>query len=386
LNPAGPSAAHPSGAKQAFFLTSKKAIETVAFSAIMYYKVLAWIGSKMDRRRSLGLFAALPLAIASRAFASAPIDEETYVQIGGIAQWVTIKGRDAANPAVLFLHGGPGDALSPYADDTFAGWEKDFTLVQWDQRGAGRTFGKNDPAIEETMTVERMVQDGIELAEYLTRHLHKKKIILVGGSWGSVLGTNMVHARPDLFYAYIGQAQIVDWWANASASYARLLELAQAAQDREAIAALTDIGPPPWHALSQWAKYRKVEQPYQEKLAPTHNYAISPAYASAAERAQYRAADDATFVHFVGLDFNGPLTKVNLRTLGSDFALPFFIVQGTEDLTAIPAVAKSYFDGINAPQKQFYTVPATGHEPSPASMSLTRKILTERVLPLVRDR
>jgi pimeloyl-ACP methyl ester carboxylesterase len=76
------------------------------------------------------------------------VDEKMFVRIGGIDQWITIKGDDRNNPVVLFLHGGPGDALSPFADATYAGWEKDFTLVQWDQRGAGRTYGKSGPSIE----------------------------------------------------------------------------------------------------------------------------------------------------------------------------------------------------------------------------------------------
>ncbi len=122
-----------------------------------------------------------------------------FAPIGGIPQWITIKGDDRANPVILFLHGGPGNAMSPFADAMFAGWEKDFTLVQWDQRGAGRTYTKNGPSVEPTMTLERMTDDGIEVAEFLKKHLGKDRIVLEGGSWGSVLGIRMAHARPDLF-------------------------------------------------------------------------------------------------------------------------------------------------------------------------------------------
>ena len=82
-------------------------------------------------------------AQAVRAHAAEGISEQMFVQIGGIPQWITIKGKDRNNSVVLILHGGPGDALSPYADSMYAGWDKSFTLVQWDQRGAGRTFTKN---------------------------------------------------------------------------------------------------------------------------------------------------------------------------------------------------------------------------------------------------
>jgi pimeloyl-ACP methyl ester carboxylesterase len=130
-----------------------------------------------------------------------PIHEEIFVPIGGIDQWITIHGSDSANPVVLVLHGGPGDALSPYADSLFTGWDKDFTMVEGDQRGAGRTYGKSGPSIEPTMTMERMSKDGVEVVQYLMHRLGKSKIILIGGSWGSVLGVHMVHGRPDLFYA-----------------------------------------------------------------------------------------------------------------------------------------------------------------------------------------
>jgi pimeloyl-ACP methyl ester carboxylesterase len=316
------------------------------------------------------------------------VKDEMFVQIGGIPQWITIKGDDRNNPVVLFLHGGPGDALSPFADAMYAGWEKDFTLVQWDQRGAGRTYGKSGPSIESTMTVERMAEDGIEVAQFLTKHLHKQKIIIYGGSWGSILGIYMAHARPDLFYAYIGDAQMVNWRKNLSASYARVLELARASGDQQAISALTAIGPPPWDSLSKWPVFRKWKVVYQAKMvtAPPAPVALSPAYASPQERAQYEAADDFSFEHFWGLKMSGPLQGVDLPALGTDFSIPIFILQGQEDLTALPELAKAYYDSIKAPRKQFYLVPGTGHEDSATELDLTLKVLVEQVRPLALDR
>ena len=115
------------------------------------------------------------------------VDEAKYVVIGGIEQWITIRGEDRNNPVLLILHGGPGDATNPWGYAGFRSWQKRFTVVQWDQRGAGRTFGKSGPSIAPTMTIDRMTQDGIELAELLRKSLQKDKIILVGHSWGSIL-------------------------------------------------------------------------------------------------------------------------------------------------------------------------------------------------------
>jgi pimeloyl-ACP methyl ester carboxylesterase len=312
-----------------------------------------------------------------------------FVRIGGIDQWITIKGDDRNNPVVLFLHGGPGAAVSPFADAMFGGWEKEFTFVQWDQRGAGRTYGKSGPSIKPTMTMERMAQDGVEVAEFLVKYLHKKKIIIVGGSWGSILGIHMAHARPDLLYAYVGMAQLVNMRKNLPATYERMLDLARASGDREAITELTTIGPPPWDSLfPNWPVFAKWELAYETKraTAPPVPATLSAAYASPQEQARYAEAGNFSFEHFFGLTMSGPLLNDDLAALGPNFAIPIFIVQGQEDLIALPALAKAYLDGIKAPRKQFYLVPGTGHAPSTAELDLTRKVLIEQVRPLALDR
>lgn len=323
-------------------------------------------------------------AQAPQGPASEHVSEQSFVQIGGIPQWITIRGEDRNNPVVLFLHGGPGDVLSPYADSIYGAWDHYFTLVQWDQRGAGRTFTKNGSSIEPTVTVDRMAQDGIEVAEYLIKHLHKKKIVILGGSWGSILGVYMAHTRPDLFYAYVGAAQIVNWQEDLAAGYARVLAMARAGGNQQAITALSAIGPPPWHLVAKWPVYRKWKNIYQAKLvtAPPNRATISPEYASPQEQAQYAAGDDFSFMHFWGPTLSGPLMKVDLPALGTTFAIPIFIIQGQEDLTAAPELAKAYFDSIKAPRKQFYLVPGTGHEDSATSLALTLKVLLEQVRPL----
>jgi pimeloyl-ACP methyl ester carboxylesterase len=147
------------------------------------------------------------------------IDDSRYVEIGGIEQWITIRGEDRRNPVLLFLHGGPGDATNPWGYVTFRSWLKAFTVVQWDQRGAGRTLGKNGASSAPSITVAHMAQDGIELAEFLRKTLQKDKIIVVGHSFGSILGVFMVKSRPDLFYAFVGTGQVADPVRNYAVGY-----------------------------------------------------------------------------------------------------------------------------------------------------------------------
>jgi len=173
------------------------------------------------------------------------IDEGKYVQIGGIEQWITIRGEDRGNPVLLFLHGGPGDATNPWGFAGFRTWLRYFTVVQWDQRGTGRTLGKTGPTIGPTITIDRMTRDGIELAEMLRRTLNQDRIILVGHSWGSILGVLMVKTRPDLFYAYVGTGQVAaDPTRNYTVAYDEVLKAAKRRGDQRAVTELEQVGPP----------------------------------------------------------------------------------------------------------------------------------------------
>ncbi|HQR88206.1 MAG TPA: alpha/beta fold hydrolase, partial [Caulobacter sp.] len=206
----------------------------------------------------LGLIVALVLSGApGLALAQAPakppvsaavktIHEEGFVRIGGIEQWVTLHGQDRTKPVILMAHGGPGNPMTPYANPYFKAWEKDFVIAQWDQRGAGMTYGRNPPAEGEPLTVETLRDDGIEVANHVRQRLGQQKLILMGGSWSSILGTHMAKARPDLFHAYIGSSHLARSADNLKASYERTLGLARAAEDQDAIGKLETIGPPPW--------------------------------------------------------------------------------------------------------------------------------------------
>ena len=201
--------------------------------------------------------------------------------IGGIEQWITIKGESCANPVILFIHGGPGNTLSPYADNVFGSWQKHYTLVQWDQRGAGRTYARNPPREGSTLTIDRMRDDGLEVAEYVIRRLGRKKVIVVGGSWGSVLGVHMVKSRPDLFQAYVGFAQVVSNPENQAAAYEKVIALARASGDRATVTTLDALGSPPWKDPRSYGIFRRATRVYEAKTtdaAPASWWVRRPEY------------------------------------------------------------------------------------------------------------
>ncbi len=323
---------------------------------------------------------------AAKACAGArPVDEARYVPIGGIDQWVTIRGGSCANPVVLFLHGGPGNPLSPYGGAIYAAWEKDFTLVQWDQRGAGRTFAR-DPR-PGPLSVARMAQDGIAVAEYLRTRLGQDRIILVGGSWGSVLAVHMALARPDLFHAYVGAGQLVRYPENLAQSYAQLLARARTAGDGETLARMDALGPPPWTDPRNAGILRRATRAYERRSTtppPAGWWAPAAAYADPASQQALEGGDDFSYLQFVGADGRGMASTIDLPALGLEFRIPVFLVQGAEDLVTVPSVARSYFDSLSAPRKEFRLLEATGHDPNAAMVEAQYDILRNRVLPGIR--
>jgi pimeloyl-ACP methyl ester carboxylesterase len=315
------------------------------------------------------------------------IDEANFIPIGGIEQWVTIKGDNCANPVILFIHGGPGDPLSPYSDSMYGAWAKDFTLVQWDQRGSGMTFGRNPPAPGSTLTIDRMTEDGVQVASYLTRHLGQRKIILLGSSWGSILAVHMVKARPDLFYAYVGASQMVSYRENQNASYTKVLALARAASDQKTIAAVEALGPPPWTNPRNFGILRRAIRKYEAKTsipAPQSWWVPAAIYATPAEQANYDGGEDFSYLQFVGQKGDGMFSQVDLPKLGTTFDVPVFFIQGSEDILTAPEVTKRYFESISAPQKELILVPQTGHDPNALMVDAEYEIVRDRVLPLAK--
>lgn len=287
------------------------------------------------------------------------IDDARYVEIGGIQQWITMRGEDLSNPVLLVLHGGPGDATNPWGYAGFRSWLKTFTVVQWDQRGAGRTLGNNDPSLTPTITIERMVQDGIELAELLRGSLEQERIILVGHSWGSILGAFMVKARPDLFHAFVGTGQVADPARNYRVAYDALLEKAESLGDERAIHELQEVGPPPYADGRGYAVRRKWSNLFEGA-----DFFISSMLGLALTAPGYSLRDVSDWIDGQGVSAERLIPETNAlaaETLGGEFAVPVVVIQGAEDFTTPTSLARAFVDSIRAPRKAFAAVEGGGH-------------------------
>lgn len=315
------------------------------------------------------------------------VDESSFVSIGGIEQWVTAKGDSCASPVLFFISGGPGNPLSGLSDSIYGAGQRDFIVVQWDQRGAGMTYGRNPPPEDEKLTLERMTQDGNELAAYLIKRYGKRKVILWGSSWGSILAVHMAKAHPEQFYAYVGTSQLVNSLDAQAVSYKKLLALATKADDKASLDVLNQVGTPPWSDPRSFGKVRKVIRKYEAQVTtpPPPTWHRAPEYTTAKAEADYEAGEDYSFMNFVGMHGDGMLSQVDLPKLGTDFAMPVYFIEGAHDLLAPPELARRYLDSIKAPQKGFVLLEHSGHDPNQEVVDAEYKVLREKVLPLVHD-
>lgn len=332
------------------------------------------------------VFAAVVLLAAAGGaylFRQAPanrrvIDERGYVTIGGIAQYVAITGESRANPILLFVHGGPGRSMLGFAD-AFRPWEKYFTVVQWDQRGTGRTYLRGGAGQSGPLTIARMTQDGIELAQYLARHLHGK-VIVVGHSWGSILGVRMAQARPDLFSAYVGTGQFVDKAQAEPVLYAALLAKARAAHDAQTVAQLQSlpVGAARRSLVTKlWAERYALQAERDLKSRLNRAAMVGAGASSAEDRNAVRAA-----IRLSVEQLSPQMADYDIRATGLDFAVPFVLIQGEEDSQMPALLARQYFAAVHAPAKAYVPLKGGGHFAVVTMSGDFLRVLVETVRPL----
>jgi pimeloyl-ACP methyl ester carboxylesterase len=168
------------------------------------------------------------------------------ITLGGLKQWIFIRGADQKNPVLIFLHGGPGEPVLGISSSRHLDAEliKHFTVVHWDQRGAGKSYNSDIPV--NSMTFDRWVEDCNELIDYLRDRFNTKKVFLVGHSGGTLLGIKVAHEYPEKIHAYVGVAQIINNYEQQEISYDFIVEEAEKSGDAKIQNAIKAIGPPPY--------------------------------------------------------------------------------------------------------------------------------------------
>lgn len=306
--------------------------------------------------------AALPRAHAKgiqAVCAGEALCEQRFVRIDGIEQWILVAGDSRTNPLLLMVHGGPGVPQWPDAAH-FRPWEKYFTVVLWDQRGAGHTFGRYGVRTPD-VTLQQIADDGIALSRYLCRTFGKRKIILLGHSWGSLVSVHMVQQAPQLFAAYVGTGQMADFHASALIQYRLILAKARQNHDVAELKALQALGPPDPTNDRQYSAYRKylptVMAPSDLAYLKAQKADAKTLVASYPKEGPDLAAG-ARFSHGLLWPY---VVKADLPKTAGAIDTAFFLIQGQGDVLAATPQAVNYFHLVKAPYKRLTIVPDAGH-------------------------
>lgn len=339
----------------------------------------------------VGLRLVAPAIIRTSHKIKAPgIDRMEMVEIGGIQQALYIRGQNVDNPIILWIHGGPGNSMIPLLHLYQYEWENDFTVVNWDQRNVGKTYFANDPAaVLQTMSAERVLQDVHEVTAYLKHRFNKEKIILVGHSWGTVLGTMAVQTYPADYSAYIGISQVVKMADNERVGYEKTLEMAKAAGNQKEIKALEAVAPyPPSKYGPNYMADMMTVRTYQSKYGLSVNMGfgdviriLATPYYSFNELKNSFLFNQLNVFHGQEDIVRFLMEEADIRNYGVDYQVPVYYLMGENDYNSPYLLAKTFFDEIVAPDKQIFSIPNADHMPFLSNKAEFDRILLEEIAP-----
>lgn len=299
------------------------------------------------------------------------------VTLNGSEQWITLRGHDMTNPVLLYLGiGGPGAGGMPANAMMFAELEKHFVVVNWDQPGTGKSYG----AVPiQSLTVDRFVADAHALTELLRTRFHQEKIYLFGLSWGTILGIKLVQQSPDLFYAYVGNGQMVNTTENDRMGYELALTLTAAGGESQRHTTLQRYGPPPYTGQGMALKYMAYNNVlFRHMASPTLDLVLLlvPQFAR-----EYGLLDRVNFAR--GLIDSFPVVYPQLRDLdfttqAAQLAVPVYFLVGRQDVNAMASLVERYYTVLQAPHKELIWL-ASGHGATPQELTdaLVNKVLAQ---------
>ena len=302
------------------------------------------------------------------------------VPIGGIPQQVWFRGIDTHNPALLILHGGPGASEAALFRAFNSELERHFLVVNWEQRGTGRSFHRDiSPA---SMTIAQFLRDLDEVVELIQNRFHTRCIILLGHSWGSALGTIYAFQHPEKIAAYVGIGQAANMPEGERVSYDYALTQAVARGNSAALDALRKIGPPP-HTVGDML----VSRHWVERFGGSFHTDLSMGQL-------IRAALHTDEAGLVDLILFGRGNRFSLEHLWSEFSqldlriyktfkMPMFFLLGRYDRQVPATLAASYFETIEAPSKQVVWFERSAHNPPFEEAETFHKVMIEDILPMV---
>lgn len=320
------------------------------------------------------------------------IQESTCIDIDGMKQFIQIRGEDADNPVMIFLHGGPASPMSFVSAWYQRELEKDVTIINYDQRGCGRTYYAN--GCDANTNAQLLLGDLDAIVDYARERFHQDKVIITGHSWGTALGTIYVQQHPEKVLCYIGIGQMTDGTQDKLMAAEIVLGSPEirGTEDEHKLTMLVrkikgvqkfenlDFGDL-MSLTATTAKYWGREG-QQSGLAQIWSGLSSPDMSLTDMRwflsqlnTEKFVAKNTEIMKYAILDFK-------LSDLSTTYEVPVYYIGGEGDFVVCQYNAKAYYETITAPDKAFYWLKNVGHSPfmdNPKLYCDTVKSILERV-------
>lgn len=302
------------------------------------------------------------------------IQENTYIKIGGIEQYLQIRGKDRKNPIILWLHGGPGFPLTYLTYYYQTALEKDYTIVCWEQRGCGRTFYKSKSS--SNLTMEQLLIDTDEVVNYLQEHFGQEKIIIIGQSWGTVLGMDYINLHPEKITAYIGVGQVINFLQGKIYAAECAMEKAVADGNNKDAEFLE-------HCMEQLSGTENIEnldvRSLEKMIITSVKYLKCSGEMSGMKQlfialtSPEMSWNDAKWFLFASNTQNIIASQSNLvdymyfqfdvMNRNEKYDIPICFIQGDSDWITPTYLVDNYQSGVSAEKKEMITIHDAGHTP-----------------------
>lgn len=274
------------------------------------------------------------------------------VNINGIKQWIFVRSKNLNNPILLFLHGGPGVSHIYCIKKYFERLEKHFIVVDWDQRGSGKSYSKKTP--KESFTIEQYVKDVKMLTELLKTRFNKEKIFLVGHSWGSIIGLMAVNKYPGLFHCYIGLGQVVDIVEGDKRAYQYVLDQSKI-NDNLAHDKIKKMGLPPYHSFYKSILFRKYLTKYGG-LDFNKSFSLwVDFFKEMLFSKEYSRVDVVNWlkgIHYSSKRMKKEMLTINFREQIKAVKIPVYFLAGRFDYITPSSLVEEYCKKIESPYKK----------------------------------
>jgi len=294
--------------------------------------------------------------------ANQTVSELIKIEIGGMDQYVLLRGGSSSNPVLLWLHGGPGAAQMPLAHHLDKDLEQEFVVVHWDQRGAGKS--NHSGFDKQTMTFDQYMSDTHELIRYLQQRFDQEKVFLIGHSWGTMLGIEYAERYPEDLHAYISVSQVVDNHRAYQIGYEWLQTEIEQADSRSNLRELEELGEPPYTEHSDHVKFAGLIGDYGGNFdismarlariafrAPEYNLKDYYRWLNGANRGSGPMWDE-VFAHHI--DYISHIPSLDV---------PIYFLIGENDKNTPWELVEEYYEVIDTPQKELVVFNSSAHTP-----------------------